>query len=526
MPLHASPISQRFLSGFAPVKSRSGLAPVGTPEAPPARFGADQVARIISGGTTGIPQGENPAGYVKDVAKSARDFYTPPPATGDYLKDLGSFVRHILTRGVETAVAPAAATYSLGKQFATDVVAPGSPGSYSGRLKSLSRQYGPATGVTAGTAEGLSKVGAAVATGIGAGQVVQGLTEKGIVPGLAVTEIQQLNLKDPNTDVQTLLKDHTDYHRRLGFSDEQPHISKYHDELSERIAEQFDLPRPVIERDFVKTFTEARRQYPGQFEEMPGIETKGPFRKTMGGSGVTKRTAAEQEALYRYEHTRTYTLDDQWDYFKKQATSDLRKVGASPEVISELKDLSRGGAGRPEFADRVLKNVDLPSSGEPVVRAWADETDIAWNVYRELKVTNGKMTPVKTSPAADLQKGFKSAGEIPQANQEVAGLFREAAELYEKEGASSFKVRAYQKAADTLETGGTFDVGELAKEVDTEVVIDAFKGQGIGRNIAEHIVDFFKTGTWPELESLRSVGGALPAVTGRSIQGLIKKLGR
>jgi putative hydrolase len=99
-------------------------------------------------------------------------------------------------------------------------------------------------------------------------------------------------------------------------------------------------------------------------------------------------------------------------------------------------------------------------------------------------------------------------------NYLVAERFREAAALLAEQAASPFRVRAFRRAADTVDGLGR-DVGEIL-ERDGLAGLDALPG--IGRGIASAIDELVRTGRWSQLERLR--GGAEPEPLFRTIPGV------
>jgi hypothetical protein len=83
-------------------------------------------------------------------------------------------------------------------------------------------------------------------------------------------------------------------------------------------------------------------------------------------------------------------------------------------------------------------------------------------------------------------------------NAEIAAALREAAALLRAQGASPFRVAAYEKAAETVET--------LPQSVRSLAAggIEALDGlPHIGRNLASAILEMLDTGRWVQLERLR-----------------------
>ena len=81
-------------------------------------------------------------------------------------------------------------------------------------------------------------------------------------------------------------------------------------------------------------------------------------------------------------------------------------------------------------------------------------------------------------------------------NKEVADIFNKVAALLEIKGDNPYRIRAYQKAAQTIEAL-TADVEELAKQGKLE------KLPGIGSDLASKIKEILKTGTLPLYEELK-----------------------
>ena len=85
-------------------------------------------------------------------------------------------------------------------------------------------------------------------------------------------------------------------------------------------------------------------------------------------------------------------------------------------------------------------------------------------------------------------------------NTKVARIFREMADLLAIKGENPFRIRAYERAADIIETLSG-NVGELYREGKLNKI------PGIGKGILEKIETIIKTGTLPAYEELKS---ALP----------------
>jgi len=82
-----------------------------------------------------------------------------------------------------------------------------------------------------------------------------------------------------------------------------------------------------------------------------------------------------------------------------------------------------------------------------------------------------------------------------RANTAVAGLLEEMAVYLDLDGANSFRVRAYQNAAQTV--SGTFSNVSSFSQAELEAL------PGVGQKIAAHITEALKTGTFSELEEMR-----------------------
>ena len=121
----------------------------------------------------------------------------------------------------------------------------------------------------------------------------------------------------------------------------------------------------------------------------------------------------------------------------------------------------------------------------------------------------GVAAPRRVSEVDDLDR-----------NRRVAERLREAAALLEEQGASPFRVRAFRRAADTVD-GLCRDVGEIL-ERDGLAGLDALPG--IGRRIAAAIDELVRTGRWGQLERLR--GGAEPESLFRTVPGVGPVLAR
>ncbi|MGX1128453.1 DNA polymerase (family 10) [Streptomyces glaucescens] len=83
-----------------------------------------------------------------------------------------------------------------------------------------------------------------------------------------------------------------------------------------------------------------------------------------------------------------------------------------------------------------------------------------------------------------------------RSNDEVAALFSEYADLISITGGDAFKARAYEKAARAI-GGHHADVSGLDVKGLQEI-------PGVGRSVAEKVVEYFRTGTVPAVEELRA----------------------
>ena len=84
----------------------------------------------------------------------------------------------------------------------------------------------------------------------------------------------------------------------------------------------------------------------------------------------------------------------------------------------------------------------------------------------------------------------------PQHNQQVATIFRAIAERLAAQRANPYRIRAYRKAADTIEVLEE-DIAEVASRQALEDIA------GIGRDLADKIEEFLSTGTIQAYEALR-----------------------
>ncbi len=114
---------------------------------------------------------------------------------------------------------------------------------------------------------------------------------------------------------------------------------------------------------------------------------------------------------------------------------------------------------------------------------------------------------------------------MPVQNAEIAAMFDQAAELLEIQGENQFRVRAYRRAARTIEGLPQSVRSMLAAEADLSEL------PGIGKDLAGKIADIVKTGHFELLESLKKklpgeIGemAALPGLGPKRIKLLYNKL--
>ncbi len=86
---------------------------------------------------------------------------------------------------------------------------------------------------------------------------------------------------------------------------------------------------------------------------------------------------------------------------------------------------------------------------------------------------------------------------IPHTNQQIAEHFRSIAELLATQRANPYRVRAYRRAADSI-LGLEEDVADVADRKELEEI------DGIGKDLAEKIDEFLKTGKIQTLETLKT----------------------
>jgi DNA polymerase (family 10) len=85
----------------------------------------------------------------------------------------------------------------------------------------------------------------------------------------------------------------------------------------------------------------------------------------------------------------------------------------------------------------------------------------------------------------------------PHRNQQVATIFRSIAERLAAQRANPYRVRAYRKAADTIEALAE-DITDIASRQALEDI------DGVGRDLADKIEEFLRTGTIQAYEALRT----------------------
>jgi len=87
---------------------------------------------------------------------------------------------------------------------------------------------------------------------------------------------------------------------------------------------------------------------------------------------------------------------------------------------------------------------------------------------------------------------------MPIPNTDIAAIFNELADLLEDQGENPFKVRAYRKAARTLQglSGNVADMVERGE--------DLTRLPGIGKALAAKIVEIATTGRLRKLEEVRN----------------------
>ena len=85
----------------------------------------------------------------------------------------------------------------------------------------------------------------------------------------------------------------------------------------------------------------------------------------------------------------------------------------------------------------------------------------------------------------------------PQHNQHIATIFRSMAERLATQRANPYRVRAYRKAADTIEALEE-DIADVAARHALEDI------EGVGKDLADKIEEFLRTGTIQAYDALRT----------------------
>jgi hypothetical protein len=106
------------------------------------------------------------------------------------------------------------------------------------------------------------------------------------------------------------------------------------------------------------------------------------------------------------------------------------------------------------------------------------------------------------------------------ANARIARMLREAAGLLHQQGANPFRVSAYRRAADTVDSLPE-DIGALAEREGFDGLVAL---HGIGRSFAAAIQEILRTGRWTQLERLR--GAVDPESLFQTIPGVGPELAR
>jgi len=92
---------------------------------------------------------------------------------------------------------------------------------------------------------------------------------------------------------------------------------------------------------------------------------------------------------------------------------------------------------------------------------------------------------------------------MPVQNAEIAAMFDQTADLLEVKGENQFRVRAYRRAARTIEGLPQSVCSMLTAETDLSEL------PGIGKDLAGKITDIVKTGRFELLETLKKNGVGL-----------------
>ena len=516
----------------------------------PSKVMAD-VDEVVTDAEKNVIGKEKPYTAAKDVAKGVAGYMTPPDDASmtqgagespmETLERIGKFAKFVAVRGAESFAQPLKVTKDLVQTFGADVMnAPNvlggaqdyllgkpirpeatqnAPGGMAERIQNAQGKYGGLTGTTLVAGQTALQGAGAAGLGMMAGQVKNAWDAKGQPMGGYVTDIQSQRARDPKSTIQELAQDHAEYHQQLGKSAEEPHMSDYHDLLADRLSDDLGLPRPVLKEDFQRVFGETKRMFPEY--KMPAVEGKGPTRVVAGAPPITDRTSAESTALYRYENSRTYNVNDQFIDFKEGAIRDLRRLGTPESVVDAIRDLPRGGVGPGEFADKVLNDMMLPNGTElpdgagSVLSAWDAEVGLAKDIHAGLRA-DGTFTRAPASPVADMEGTvFGITDSVGHSNAEVASVLRDTAQLYADRG-DAVRAGAYKRAANILTGENAPDVSGFSSAKDIQ---DAFKGQGgIGKQMSSHIMDINESGSFPEYEALHA-GPKGPGAEGFELGG-------
>lgn len=113
---------------------------------------------------------------------------------------------------------------------------------------------------------------------------------------------------------------------------------------------------------------------------------------------------------------------------------------------------------------------------------------------------------------------FRAGVALGATNTALASTLRECADLLEEQQANQFRIRAYRRAADIVESLKR-PVPALLREGGREALIAL---PAIGSRIASALAEMIGTGHWQELDRLR--GATNPEVLFRSIPGIGAKL--
>ncbi len=103
-------------------------------------------------------------------------------------------------------------------------------------------------------------------------------------------------------------------------------------------------------------------------------------------------------------------------------------------------------------------------------------------------------------------------------NHQAAAIFRECADILHLQHANPFRVNAYRRAADTLETSG-FDVADI---LEADGIDGLTRLPGIGKGLAAAIDEIARSNRLTQLDRLR--GEASPETLFQSVPGIGPKL--